>query len=86
MSNYFPMRCVPTVKLYRHHVDFAPTLDSAKLRYALLMQHEKILGPIRVYDENSILLLPRQLDVSIVPPAWHVMCLFIGCKCEVVVR
>ncbi|TNN69054.1 Piwi-like protein 1 [Liparis tanakae] len=46
--------------LYQYHVDFNPPMEARRLRYALLYQHEEVLGSARSFD-GAMLFLPLKL-------------------------
>ncbi|XP_048257294.1 piwi-like protein 1 [Haliotis rufescens] len=61
LANFFRLETAPDWMLYQYHVDFNPTIDSRRLKNALLMSHiESLLGNTRAFD-GMILYLPRKL-------------------------
>ncbi|KAM9391772.1 piwi-like protein 1 [Pholidichthys leucotaenia] len=61
MANFFRIVSRPQWLLFQYHVSFNPPLESRKLKAALLYQHDKMLGPVRVFD-GVLLFLPLRLD------------------------
>lgn len=59
-ANYFKVLSCPQWVLYQYHVDFAPPMESRRLRTALLFQHEQALGTARIFD-GAVLFLPHRL-------------------------
>lgn len=45
LCNYFAVLNQPNWRLYQYHVDYAPVIDSKRLRIALLRNHEATLFP-----------------------------------------
>ncbi|CAF90296.1 unnamed protein product, partial [Tetraodon nigroviridis] len=58
-ANFFQIVSRPQWVLYQYHVDYKPSIDSRRLRSALLFQHE-VLGIARTFD-GSLLFLPHRL-------------------------
>jgi aubergine-like protein len=61
LSNYFGLEQTPDWHLYQYRVDFAPDIDSKKLRIALLCSHEELLGKTKAFD-GMTLILPKKLQ------------------------
>ncbi|XP_054655493.1 piwi-like protein 1 [Dunckerocampus dactyliophorus] len=62
-SNFFGILSCPGSLLYQDHVDFQPSMESGRLRSALLFQHEQDLGSDHCLDGASLFLplrLPEQ--------------------------
>ena len=65
VTNYFKLEMAPDWHLYQYHVDFNPPIDSRKMRMALLMSHENLLGRTKAFD-GMILYLPKRLQEKVV--------------------
>ncbi|XP_056274404.1 piwi-like protein 1 [Pseudoliparis swirei] len=59
-ANFFRILSCPQWVLYQYHVDFNPPMEARRLRYALLYQHEEVLGSARSFD-GAMLFLPLKL-------------------------
>ncbi|XP_061189698.1 piwi-like protein 1 isoform X1 [Saccostrea echinata] len=64
VTNYFKLEMAPDWHLYQYHVDFNPPVDSRKMRMALLMTHENLLGKTKAFD-GMILYLPHRLQEQV---------------------
>nr|XP_022341463.1 piwi-like protein 1 isoform X1 [Crassostrea virginica]XP_022341464.1 piwi-like protein 1 isoform X1 [Crassostrea virginica]XP_022341465.1 piwi-like protein 1 isoform X1 [Crassostrea virginica] len=64
VTNYFKLEMAPDWHLYQYHVDFNPPIDSRKMRMALLMSHENLLGRTKAFD-GMILYLPKRLQEKV---------------------
>ncbi|XP_050410260.1 piwi-like protein 1 [Patella vulgata] len=65
LANFFQLQMTPKfVALYQYQVDFNPTVDSRKLKAALLFTHEELLGTVKAFD-GGILYLPRKLQEKV---------------------
>ncbi|KAK6191826.1 hypothetical protein SNE40_003418 [Patella caerulea] len=65
LANFFQLQMTPKfVALYQYQVDFNPTIDSRKLKAALLFTHEELLGTVKAFD-GGILYLPRKLQEKV---------------------
>ncbi|XP_053507651.1 piwi-like protein 1 isoform X2 [Ictalurus furcatus] len=60
-ANYVRLLSRPQWVLYQYHVDFKPHMESRRLRFALLYNHEELLGKAKTFD-GSILFLPHRLS------------------------
>ncbi|KAF4076549.1 hypothetical protein AMELA_G00216250 [Ameiurus melas] len=60
-ANYVRLLSRPQWVLYQYHVDFKPQMESRRLRFALLCNHEELLGKAKTFD-GSILFLPHRLS------------------------
>ena len=45
LCNYFAVTSQPNWRLYQYHIDYAPQIESKRLRIALLKNHEAALFP-----------------------------------------
>lgn len=61
VTNYFKLEMTPDWHLYQYDVKFNPPIDSRKMRMALLMTHENLLGRTKAFD-GMILYLPHRLQ------------------------
>lgn len=52
-ANYFKLVKAPNWVIYQYHVDFAPTIESPKMRRAMLFDHLDKLGNSFVFDGMS---------------------------------
>ncbi|XP_013862602.1 piwi-like protein 1, partial [Austrofundulus limnaeus] len=59
-ANFFRLLSRPQWVLNQYHVDFKPPMESRRLRSALLLQHEEVLGPASSFD-GALLFLPQRL-------------------------
>ncbi|XP_026177345.1 piwi-like protein 1 [Mastacembelus armatus] len=59
-ANFFRILSRPQWVLYQYHVDFNPPVESRRLRYVLLFQHEETLGSARSFD-GALLFMPHRL-------------------------
>ncbi|ESO84639.1 hypothetical protein LOTGIDRAFT_131825 [Lottia gigantea] len=65
LANFFPLEQQPTfVALYQYQVDFNPSIDSRKLKAALLFTHDEMLGKVKAFD-GGILYLPKKLQEKV---------------------
>ncbi|KFU89584.1 Piwi-like 1 [Chaetura pelagica] len=60
LTNYIRLKSRPQWALYQYHVSYNPEMEARRLRSALLLQHEDLLGITHAFD-GSILFLPRRL-------------------------
>ena len=77
VTNYFKLEMAPDWHLYQYHVDFNPPIDSRKMRMALLMSHENLLGRTKAFD-GMILYLPKRLQEKVVNSFVVVVIFMIG--------
>uniref|UniRef100_A0A8C4TBM8 Piwi-like RNA-mediated gene silencing 1 n=1 Tax=Erpetoichthys calabaricus TaxID=27687 RepID=A0A8C4TBM8_ERPCA len=63
-ANYFRILSRPQWVLYQYHVDYNPPMESRRLRSALLLKNEDLLGTTRTFD-GSILFLPHRLPNTV---------------------
>ncbi|XP_077135126.1 piwi-like protein 1 [Ranitomeya variabilis] len=61
VTNHIKLVSRPQWALYQYHVDFNPAMESKRLRYALLYQHEETIGKARAFD-GTVLFLPKRLN------------------------
>nr|XP_009930781.1 PREDICTED: piwi-like protein 1 isoform X1 [Opisthocomus hoazin] len=61
ITNYFRLTSRPQWALYQYHVDYSPEMEARRLRSALLLRHEELIGKTHAFD-GSILLLPKKLE------------------------
>ena len=61
MSNYVAIRSRPHTAMYQYHIDYSPRMESKRLRIALLLSQEGIVGKKHAFD-GAILNLPFRLD------------------------
>jgi hypothetical protein len=54
LANYFEVINKPNCKLYMYHVDFAPVIDSKRMRLALFKRHEATLFPTNKAFDGSM--------------------------------
>ncbi|KAG7332045.1 hypothetical protein KOW79_003879 [Hemibagrus wyckioides] len=59
-ANYMRLLSRPQWALFQYHVDFKPPVESRRMRFALLFNHEELLGKTRTFD-GAILFLPHRL-------------------------
>ncbi|KAK3566050.1 hypothetical protein QTP86_025034, partial [Hemibagrus guttatus] len=59
-ANYMRLLSRPQWALFQYHVDFKPPVESRRVRFALLFNHEDLLGKTRTFD-GTILFLPHRL-------------------------
>ncbi|XP_067125118.1 piwi-like protein 1 [Centruroides vittatus] len=52
-SNYFKVLSRPNWRIYQYHVDFAPTVESSRMRRGLLHDHKDLFGPCYLFDGMS---------------------------------
>ncbi|XP_048752927.1 piwi-like protein 1 isoform X2 [Ostrea edulis] len=64
VTNYFKLEMAPDWHLYQYHVEFNPPIDSRKMRMALLMHHENLLGKTKAFD-GMILYLSHRLQEQV---------------------
>lgn len=64
VTNYFKLEMTPDWHLYQYDVKFNPPIDSRKMRMALLMTHENLLGRTKAFD-GMILYLPHRLPEQV---------------------
>lgn len=62
LSNYYRMVCIPNLFVHQYHVDFAPAVESSKLRRALLLEHRGMFEGAYVFDGMSDLKMVKRLD------------------------
>ncbi|KFQ17384.1 Piwi-like 1 [Merops nubicus] len=60
VANFFRLTSRPQWALYQYHVGYSPEMEARRLRSALLLQHENIIGRTHAFD-GSILFLPKKL-------------------------
>ncbi|XP_075424811.1 piwi-like protein 1 isoform X1 [Ascaphus truei] len=60
-TNHVRLVSRPQWVLYQYHVDYNPQMEARRLRFALLFQHEELIGKARAFD-GSLLFLPRRLE------------------------
>ncbi|KAF7669169.1 hypothetical protein LDENG_00236060 [Lucifuga dentata] len=60
-ANFFRILSRPQWALYQYHVDFKPQMESRRLRFALLLSHDEVLGSARSFD-GAQLILPHKLQ------------------------
>ncbi|XP_037115295.1 piwi-like protein 1 [Syngnathus acus] len=60
-ANFYRIVSRPQWVLYQYHVDFNPPMEARRLRTALLLQHEQVLGSAHCFD-GAVLFLPQRLD------------------------
>ncbi|KAG2470727.1 PIWL1 protein, partial [Polypterus senegalus] len=63
-ANYFRILSRPQWVLYQYHIDYNPPMESRRLRSALLLKNEDLLGTTRTFD-GSILFLPHRLPNTV---------------------
>lgn len=63
-ANYFDVLSRGRWQIFHHHVEFAPTIENAAFKNALLVQQKETLGGF-LYDRGSSVYLIRQLDAEI---------------------
>ncbi|KAM3825956.1 piwi-like protein 1 [Vipera latastei] len=60
-ANHFRLTSRPQWALYQYHIDYNPQMEARRLRAALLLQHENLVGKTHAFD-GSILFLPKKLE------------------------
>ncbi|KAM4046062.1 piwi-like protein 1 isoform 2-T4 [Anomaloglossus baeobatrachus] len=61
LTNHIRLVSRPQWALYQYHIDFNPSMESKRLRHALLYQHEETIGKARAFD-GTVLFLPKRLN------------------------
>lgn len=64
-ANYMRLLSRPKWTVYQYHVDFKPPIESRRLCYALLFNHEEVLGKTKTFDGRSILFLQHPLHNTV---------------------
>ncbi|NXO01449.1 PIWL1 protein, partial [Rhinopomastus cyanomelas] len=59
-ANFFRLTSRPQWALYQYHVGYSPEMEARRLRTALLLHHDKLIGKSYAFD-GSVLFLPRRL-------------------------
>ena len=68
-TNYFEIISKPNWTLYQYSVDFEPFVESKKLRFVLLHQHDALFRDNKAFDGKELLSLVKlDRDVSIERP------------------
>ncbi|XP_043925727.1 piwi-like protein 1 [Protopterus annectens] len=63
-TNFFRLTSRPQWTLYQYHVEYNPVMESRRLRTALLLYHEELLGRTNAFD-GAILFLPKRLEKKV---------------------
>lgn len=53
IANYFKVETIPDWVIYQYHVDFSPSVESPRMRRALLCIHKEQLGSCYLFDGMS---------------------------------
>ncbi|GFT86538.1 piwi-like protein Siwi [Nephila pilipes] len=62
VANYFELLSRPTWAVYQYHVDFAPLVESSKLRHAFIRDHKETLGDCFLFDGMSDLKTVKRIE------------------------
>lgn len=62
VANYFELLSRPTWAVFQYHVDFAPLVESSRLRYAFIKDHKETLGDCVLFDGMSDLKTVKRIE------------------------
>ncbi|XP_077505848.1 piwi-like protein 1 [Amblyomma americanum] len=65
VANYFRLISMPQFCIHQYHVEFTPTVESSRMRRALLVDHMHIFNKCLVFDGMSDLKSPTRLQQDI---------------------
>jgi hypothetical protein len=59
LCNFFEILNKPDWRLYQYHVDYAPAVDSKRLRIALLKNHDALFPQNKAFDGMTLYSLTK---------------------------
>ncbi|GFY37292.1 piwi-like protein 1 [Trichonephila inaurata madagascariensis] len=62
VANYFELLSRPTWAVFQYHVDFAPLVESSRLRHAFIRDHKETLGDCFLFDGMSDLKTVKKIE------------------------
>ncbi|XP_077488732.1 piwi-like protein 1 [Amblyomma americanum] len=65
LANYFRLLSMPQCCIHKYHVEFTPTVESSRMRRALLVDFMHMFDKCLVFDGMSDLKSPKRLDQDI---------------------
>lgn len=61
LANYFELTNKPEFCIYQYHCDFAPVVESSRMRKGMIREHRETFGNAYIFDGMSDLKTVRQL-------------------------